>query len=55
MVMKKLFSFEEYIKLLEYNVFEVKFIEIEGRYYLDNVIIEFSPLIPLGSFYIIPL
>lgn len=37
---------------LDYNVFDITFIETEGRYYLDGRFCIFSPLIPLGSFYI---
>lgn len=38
---------------LEYYVFNIEYKETEGRYYLNGIYCEFSPLIQLGSFYII--
>jgi hypothetical protein len=38
---------------LEYNIFNIEYKETEGGYYLNGINCEFSPLIQLGSFYII--
>ena len=37
---------------LEYNIFHIKYIETEGKYYIDDFFCLFSPLIQEGTFYI---
>lgn len=39
---------------LEYNLFNIEYKETEGGYYLDGINCQFSPLVHLGGFILIP-